>query len=102
MRVAKTDHGPGVPIIKNDHVLGSTAKFLVEGRKALQALQACVISRECTQIKQNCCYELVSYAVRIVFISFLQGFSEELHVKRILVGSRKVPRIQLTLTPFMA
>ena len=78
MRVAKTDHGPGVPIIKNDHVLGSTAKFLVEGRKALQALQACVISRECTQIKQNCCYELVSYAVGIVFISFLQGFSEVL------------------------
>ena len=76
MRVAKTDHGPGVAIIKNDHVLGSTAKFLVEGRKALQALQACVISS--TQIKQNCCYELVSYAVRIVFISFLQGFSEVL------------------------
>ena len=35
-RVTKIDRGPGVPIIKM-----TTAKFIVEGRNALQPLQEC-------------------------------------------------------------
>ena len=55
------------------------------------------------QFKQNCCYELISYAVTIVFISFLQGFSDMLSKGFRLAHARHLaPRIQrLTSTPFI-
>ena len=48
---AKTDCGPGVPIIYNDHVIGSTAKFIVAEPKALQPLQG--ISLLCQNVGED-------------------------------------------------
>ena len=48
--------------------IGGTAKFIVEERKALQQQQACAI------LIQNCCGELINYALRIVSVfPFLLG-----------------------------
>ena len=45
-KTAKTDCRPGVPTIYNDHVVGSTVKFIVAEPKALQPLQGISLSRQ--------------------------------------------------------
>ena len=45
-KTAKTDCGSGVPIIYNNHVVGNTAKFIVEEPKALQPLQGILLSSQ--------------------------------------------------------
>ena len=45
-KTAKTDCGPGEPIIYNDHVVGSTAKFIAAEHKALQPLQGISLSSQ--------------------------------------------------------
>jgi len=52
----------------NCHVLGEAAKFIVQGRKALQLLQACAVSSKCTQTAQKSWDELINYAVRIAHL----------------------------------